>query len=126
VYYYSPNTTTRGESSQGVIKTGSDGNMPITLSDSWTFYWIKYTQSETLAQKKIICPRLFTVGGSSPSGSGTVSIKSIKFEEGVIPTEWTPCPNDTSFISNKSGFNEEIGNVSITREYVNATEFIEY
>lgn len=125
-HYYSPNTTTRAETNQGTVTTSIDGNIDFILSTSWEFYWVRYTQSTTTTQKNLIFPRMFVTGSSAASGSGTVSVKGLKFEEGTIPTSWCPCSTDTSYVGNKSGFNEELGNASITSGYINSTEFIEY
>ena len=89
-HYYSPNTTTTCVSSQGITKTASDGNMDFTLSTQWQRYWVIYTQTETTAVKHLICPRLV-----SGQGSGTVSVKNVKLEEGPIATPWCPNSSDT-------------------------------
>jgi len=60
-HFYYPNTTTTCVSSQGITKTASDGGMDFTLSTEWTRYWVTYTQNETTAVKRIICPRMGSV-----------------------------------------------------------------
>lgn len=97
-HWYSPNTTTRCESSQGTVTTNSDGNIDITLSTEWKKYWVIYTQSETTAVKHLIFPRLV-----SGNGTGTVSVKQIKLEEGTIPTPW--CPNSADAAYTTLGYN---------------------
>ena len=91
-HYYSPNTTTTCVSSQGITKTASDGNMDFTLSTSWKRYWVTYTQNETTAVKHVICPRLV-----SGQGTGTISIRGIKFEEGEKATPWIPNSDDALY-----------------------------
>ena len=85
-HFYSPNTTTKAVTSQGNTNTNSDGCTDFTLSDKWEKYWVTYTQSETTSVKNVICPRMFSSGAAS--GTGEVSIKLIKFEEGAIATPW--------------------------------------
>lgn len=119
-YFYSPNTTTSSVSSQGVTRTRVDGYMDFTLSTEWEFYWVIYTQSETTVKKRIICPRCFS------SGTGTVSIRNVKLEEGSIPTPWIAAETDTNFVGAKCGFTEYgISPTKIHKECVEATEFIE-
>lgn len=91
-HWYSPNTTTKCESSQGTVTTAVDGSMDYTLSTDWKFYWCIYTQSETTAVKHLIFPRLW-----SGNGTGTVSVKCIKLEEGNVPTPWRPNSNDSGY-----------------------------
>ena len=99
-HYYSPNTTTTCVSSQGVTKSANDGNMDFTLSTEWKRYWVVYTQTETTAVKHIICPRLCSMAGyPSASGTGTVSVKYVKFEEGSVPTPWLPNSSETLYSS---------------------------
>ena len=102
-HYYSPNTTTTCVSSQGITKTASDGNMDFTLSTSWKRYWVTYTQNETTAVKHVICPRLL-----SGQGTGTVSIKGIKLEEGEKATAWIPNSADTLYSSLQLGSTAEL------------------
>lgn len=102
-HYYSPNTTTTCVSSQGITKTASDGNMDFTLSTSWKRYWVTYTQNETTAVKHVICPRLL-----SGQGTGTISIKGIKFEEGEKATAWIPNSADTLYSSLQLGSTAEL------------------
>ena len=89
-HYYSPNTTTTCVSNQGITKTATDGNMDFTLTTNWRRYWVTYTQTETTAVKHVICPRLMT----SMGGTGTVSVRNVKFEEGTKATPWSPASSD--------------------------------
>ena len=98
-HFYSPNTTTTCESSQGIIKTASDGNMDFTLTTEWKRYWVVYTQTETTAIKSVICPRLCSPASypSSQSGTGTVYVRNQKLERGSHPTPWIPYPADAEY-----------------------------
>ena len=98
-HFYSPNTTTTCESSQGIIKTASDGNMDFTLTTEWRRYWVVYTQTETTAIKSVICPRLCSPASypSSQSGTGTVYVRNQKLERGSTPTPWLPNPADAEY-----------------------------
>ena len=97
-HYYSPNTTVRGESSQGAVTTSSDGNMTFTLSTDWKKYWVTYAQNATTAAKTIIFPRMGSVADQpGMSGTGTVSIRNVKFEEGNKSTVWKPNSTDTAY-----------------------------
>lgn len=91
-HYYSPNTTTRAETNQGAVSTISDGQIDFTLSTEWALYWVVYTQSETTSAKRVIFPRML-----STRGTGTVSVKMVKFEEGSVPTPWLPNSTDPKF-----------------------------
>lgn len=120
-HYYSPNTTTTCVSSQGTTKTATDGNMDFTLSTEWKRYWVIYTQTETIAVKHVICPRLL-----SGQGTGTISIKYVKLELGSHPTPWTPAPSDYN-IGSDHGFIETDGSITkFYTDFAEANEFIEY
>jgi hypothetical protein len=120
-HYYSPNTTTRGVSSQGVTTTASDGNIDFTLTTDWKWYWVTYTQSSTTATKTVIFPRMFS------GYTGTVSIKMVKFEAGAVPTPWVPCSSDSSaYINDASSLFEGEEDCKILKiGGIKATEFIE-
>lgn len=107
-HFYNPNTTTTCESSQGIIRTASDGNMDFTLTTEWRRYWVVYTQTETNAIKSVICPRLCSPASypSSQSGTGTVYVRNQKLERGSRPTPWIPNPSDTEYST--LGFNDGI------------------
>lgn len=90
-FFYSPNTTQSVVTSTGHTSTSADGAARVILTDSWQRYWIKYTQkgSETTVTKSWI------VGRRSPGvGTGVVSVRGIKMEEGNQPTAWSPAPED--------------------------------
>lgn len=125
-HWYSPNTTTKAESSQGVVTTSGDGNIDITLSTEWKKYWIIYTQSSTTAEKHLIFPRMFSQSSGGATGTGTVSVKCVKLEEGNHPTPWVSNISDNNYISSNHGFNEVNGeNVKFYKGYMEANNFIE-
>lgn len=124
-HYYSPNTTTTCISSQGITKTAADGNMDFTLSTNWKRYWVVYTQTSTTAVKHVICPRLV-----SGQGSGTISVKNVKLEEGSAATAWRLAAEEPQIlIEDSSGYrhNGEIVNTlttsSNTPRYEMSTHF---
>jgi hypothetical protein len=126
-HYYNPNTTTRGETNQGVVSTASDGNIDFTLSNKWEFYCVTYTQSSTTATKTIIFPRMFSQERSEAAkGLGIVSIRNLKFEAGSSPTPWIPCSTDATYINGASNMVEGEGMCQIFKSgCIQATEFIE-
>lgn len=105
-HFYSPNTTTRIESSQGYVSTAPDGRCDVSLTTEWKRYWVKYTQdgAATTSRKNYIVGR--RVAGM---GSGIVSIRCIKLEEGHDPTPWSAAPEDA-----RSNFANDSSNVTIT------------
>ena len=126
-HYYNPNTTTRGESSQGVVSTSGDGNIDFTLTTEWCLYWVTYTQSTTTATKTIIFPRMFSQDqGGAAKGTGTISIKMLKFEVGTVPTPWIPNSNDHNYINDGSGLFEIDDICKIHKNgNIQSSEFIE-
>lgn len=123
-HYYNPNTTTTCVSSQGITKTASDGNMDFTLSTNWERYWVIYTQTDTTAAKRVICPRLV-----SGQGTGTVSVKNIKLEEGTVATGWRAAEETDTIIEDSSGYGHHgsiTGNIvsnSNTPRYLASSSF---
>lgn len=115
-HWYSPNTTTKAESSQGSISNYGDGNMTFTLSTNWEKYWVVYTQSSTTTVKHLIFPRMGSVQDQpSMSGTGIVSIKGIKLEEGNHPTPWVPNSEDINYMGLCHGVEET--NINKTKFY---------
>lgn len=127
-HYYNPNTTTQGVSSQGVTSTASDGNIDFTLTTEWKLYWVTYTQSTTSATKTIIFPRMFSQERSEAAkGTGTVSIKMLKFEEGSVPTPWVPNSTDPKYCGQNSSLFESEEDCKILKPgCIKSSEFIEF
>lgn len=93
VHFYNPSNITHLVGSQGQIKSGAnlDGSCDFTLSTVLTKYWVTYTIPKNgNATRSVIIPRLFAGG----AGSGTITVKWEKVEEGNIATDWTPAPED--------------------------------
>ncbi|MEE7556010.1 DUF1983 domain-containing protein [Klebsiella variicola] len=89
-YFYNPNSTTSGVSSQGVSGGSVDGRMSFTLTTEWVRYWVKWKQKPGTGSKRIILARI----QASSTKDQTVSITSPKLEVGNMPTEWSPAPSD--------------------------------
>lgn len=89
-YFYNPNSTTSGVSSQGVSDGSVDGRMSFTLTTEWVRYWVKWKQKPGTGSKKLILARI----QASSTKDQTVSITSPKLEVGNMPTEWSPAPSD--------------------------------
>ena len=124
-HYYSPNTTTRCETNQGVVTTAGDGQIDFTLSDKWEKYWVTYTQNATTAVKHVIFPRMFSQASGGATGTGVVSVKCVKFEEGAHPTPWIACTSDVNYVSATHGFVES-GVVNETKIYNGCIESKEF
>ncbi|HHH3206650.1 TPA: phage tail protein [Klebsiella pneumoniae] len=91
-YFYNPNSTTSGVSSQGVSDGSVDGRMSFTLTTEWVRYWVKWKQKPGTGSKRIILARI----QASSTKDQTVSITSPKLEVGNMPTEWSPAPSDVA------------------------------
>ena len=89
-YFYNPNSTISGVSSQGVSDGSVDGRMSFTLTTEWVRYWVKWKQKPGTGSKRIILARI----QASSTKDQTVSITSPKLEVGNMPTEWSPAPSD--------------------------------
>ncbi len=88
-FFYNPDTT-REIFVDGVYKgISADGSTHVTLTTEWTKHWVTWHQTATNATKRVIPARLF-----SYDGTGTVSIKGVKLEEGDCPSDWSPAPED--------------------------------
>lgn len=127
-HYYSPNTTTKAQSSQGVTTTSSDGNIDFTLSTNWEKYWVTYTQNATTAVKHVIFPRMFGIDRTEAAkGTGTVSIKCLKLEEGAHPTPWIAADTETTkYVGAVHGFVEsETDFVKLYDNCIESNQFYE-
>lgn len=109
-HFYSPNTTTKAETNQGVTSTASDGNIDFTLSTRWERYWVVWTQTAADATKSVIFPRMFSQASGQATGTGIVSIKCVKLEEGNVATAWKPNSSDSSYSSFDNTIYDSSGN----------------
>lgn len=121
-YFYSPNTVTSSITSQGNTYNSPDGSCIFTLSTVMTKYWVTFKMPKNSGSSKtIILPRLI-----AGVGSGTVSVKWEKLEEGNKVTDWTPAPEDTqtqiTTISDKqSTFEQTLSGLSNTVSSLEST-----
>lgn len=100
-HYYNPNTTTTWVKNNGETGSATDGNCNFTLTTQWQKYWVTYSQSSTTAKKTVIFPRMV-----SGQGTGTISIKYVKFEEGDKATAWIP--NESDILYSAMGYDSDI------------------
>lgn len=108
-YFYSPNTTTKAESSTGHSSTSADGSCLVSITTEWKRYWVKWTQTATTSAKNVIIGRNFA--------TTNVYIRAVKLEEGNQPTSWSPAPEDgaktaSNFMSYDSTNGLLVGNKS--------------
>lgn len=90
-YFYGPTDyirITKCVQSDGSIRASADGASPITLTDTWTRYWVTWTLAETgdISIPKWILFRL--------SAGGQADICGVKLEKGNRATDWTPAVED--------------------------------
>lgn len=116
-HWYSPNTTTKSESSSGYTSANSDGYCQNYVTTEWKRYWVKWQQSDDAdTQKNLIPCRVY----QPSSGTLTVYIRAVKFEVGTVPTDWSPAPEDTDYLRNAlneatSGSTEILGGLILTK-----------
>ena len=86
--YFYTNAASAAVTSQGVT-TGqvSNGAVSITLSDTWTRYWVTWTVRDDVSGAKDLVPMRVLAGTSG-------YICGVKFEKGNIATDWSPAPED--------------------------------
>ncbi|HBV9730552.1 TPA: DUF1983 domain-containing protein [Klebsiella aerogenes] len=90
-----PDATVRAETSQGVIverPAGYNGDVTVTLSTSWSRYWVKYKRKPGLSGTAyLVVARL--------DGADAVReawISSPMFESGNIVSDWSQAPADSA------------------------------
>jgi len=108
VFFYSPNTTKRAESSQGVVSGSVDGRIAFTLTTEWTWYSVKWTQNATSGTKSLILARLEALSEKDQS----VYLSSPKMEAGNVATDWTPAPEDLSSVDDMSALKISLDSTS--------------
>lgn len=89
VHLYNPSNLTNYTNSQGVTAIAGDGKCDFTLTTKLTKYWVTYTVPKDDSTRSFIVPRVF-----NGAGSGTLTFKWEKLEEGNKATDWTPAPED--------------------------------
>lgn len=92
VHFYNPSNITSVTGSQGQKGTAADGLCDFVLSTTLTKYWVIYTIPESGdSTRDVILPRLYP-----GHGTGTVTVKWEKLEEGNKATDWSPAPEDAA------------------------------
>ncbi|EPJ5252017.1 TipJ family phage tail tip protein [Klebsiella aerogenes] len=90
-----PDATIRAETSQGVIverPAGYNGDVTVTLSTSWSRYWVKYKRKPGLSGTAyLVVARL---DGAAAAREAWIS--SPMFESGNIVSDWSQAPADSA------------------------------
>lgn len=89
VHFYNPSDNVLYQASQGQTHMNGDGMCNFILSTTLTHYWVTYKLQTKGKTRNISIPRLF-----SGWGSGTLTFKWEKVEEGTKATAWSPAPED--------------------------------
>lgn len=89
VHFYNPSDNVLYQASQGQTHMSGDGLCDFILSTTLTHYWVTYKLQTKGKTRNISIPRLF-----SGWGSGTLTFKWEKVEEGTKATAWSPAPED--------------------------------
>lgn len=108
-HFYNPNSTTQAVSSTGQTSDKVDGGVNVSITTEWQRYWVRWKQSPTGTTSK----KSLIVGRNSNVPSGTVvSVAGIKLEQGTIPSDWSPAPEDNytqeEFRIFESAYNEDV------------------
>lgn len=122
VHFYSPSNIISVKGSQGQVSSAIDGLCDFTLTTTLTKYWVTYKIPKGgNSTRSIIIPRL--VNGA---GTGTITVKWEKLEEGNKATDWTPAPEDinTSISSVKTVADQTATKFSwLVKSGTSATDF---
>ncbi|QXA74187.1 TipJ family phage tail tip protein [Klebsiella aerogenes] len=90
-----PDATIRAETSQGIIverPAGYNGDVTVTLSTSWSRYWVKYKRKPGLSGTAyLVVARL---DGAAAAREAWIS--SPMFESGNIVSDWSQAPADSA------------------------------
>ena len=109
--YFYPSTVKSGVNSQGATTTASDGSIQITLTNTWTKYWITWTTlSNVSGTKNIILARQLS------STDSEVYLCGVKFEKGNKATDWIPAIEDI----NKDIDGAETNAISESKNYTDS------
>ena len=122
VHFYSPSNIISVKGSQGHVSSAPDGLCFFTLTTTLTKYWVTYKIPKGgNSTRSIIIPRLV-----SGTGTGTITVKWEKLEEGNKATDWTPAPEDinTSISSVKTVADQTATKFSwLVKSGTSATDF---
>lgn len=90
-----PDATIRAETSQGVIverPAGYNGDVTVTLSTSWSRYWVKYKRKPGLSGTAYLV--VARIDGAAAAREAWIS--SPMFESGNIVSDWSQAPADSA------------------------------
>lgn len=114
-YFYSPNTTIKSVSSQGVVNdrpAGADGSTNVNVTNEWKRYWIKWTLRAPKDDTEKI-PKEVIIGRNWDSVN-SVSIALPALYAGNLNTDHSEAPEDTQLkIDSKA-------DQALTQEQLNA------
>lgn len=88
-HFYNPSNSVLQQASQGQTHVSGDGTCDFVLSTTLTHYWVTYRLQTKNSTRNVAIPRLF-----AGWGSGTLTFKWEKVEEGTKATSWSPAPED--------------------------------
>lgn len=120
-YFYNPTETVQATSSTGQTSSVGDGAINVSLTTSWTRFWIKWKSATPITTKKsIIIGRL----NQAVTEDTTIEIALPMFEVGNTPSDWVPAPEDSQNLINNlentlnetHGIAEDLGNRVATSE----------
>lgn len=114
VQFYNPSDNVLYQASQGQTHMNGDGLCDFILSTTLTHYWVTYKLQTKGKTRNISIPRLF-----SGWGSGTLTFKWEKVEEGTKATAWSPAPEDVD--SSISAVDNKVTTVSNQYTTLNQT-----
>lgn len=89
IQFYNPSNSVLQQASQGQTYVSGDGTCDFVLSTTLTHYWVTYRLQTKNSTRNVAIPRLF-----AGWGSGTLTFKWEKVEEGTKATSWSPAPED--------------------------------
>lgn len=89
IHFYNPSNSVLQQGSQGQTHVSGDGACDFVLSTTLTHYWVTYRLQTKNSTRNVAIPRLF-----AGWGSGTLTFKWEKVEEGTKATSWSPAPED--------------------------------
>lgn len=114
IHFYNPSNSVLQQASQGQTHVSGDGTCDFVLSTTLTHYWVTYRLQTKNSTRNVAIPRLF-----AGWGSGTLTFKWEKVEEGTKATAWSPAPEDVD--SSISAVNNKVTTVSNSYTALNQT-----
>lgn len=114
IHFYNPSNSVLQQASQGQTHVSGDGTCDFVLSTTLTHYWVTYRLQTKNSTRNVAIPRLF-----AGWGSGTLTFKWEKVEEGTKATSWSPAPEDVD--SSISAVDNKVTTVSNSYTALNQT-----